>query len=657
MIDTPDAAPRRPLGRVVATERRPNTPHEFHFWTALDANLGIGTIVRVDGNIAVNGHVPQIYGVVMEGQSWTDMLSPLDDVVGRDGQPDGGLVATQRTEIRLYTANVLRHIPDEPLQPVPMGTVWLADDRDIELALRMDGYLAAGKRTAIPVGLYRSGGTESPVYLDADFLLGPEAAHLNITGVSGLATKTSAVEWLLQSIFAHFPVEKGSVAAVCFNVKGPDLLYLDQPAALNAEDAAMYATLGVPAEPFQNVQYYAPYDAALRGLATIRSHEALQHNVQPLTWGLREVLQYAVTLLDREDIDAKADALIDFITDRVVGQKFSDPMLGGEMVVQTFADLDHWFRTLLDGLERKDVQSWRTHHVATIRKVRNRLVNLATRCAGLVTDGADVSDLPFGTFTDRSVHVLDVANLEEDAQGLIFARVVSKLREHLERRDLGVNHVIVFVDELNKYAPSDGPETYVRRMLLDIAERGRYLGLVLFSAQQFRSQVHKRVVGNAGTALYGRMDGDELATPGYAVLSPAVRTKLSTLDKGQLMVRHPHFTQPVFVRFPRPSVLSGRLGVERFPAVPVEEFDAAMLRRLRRLDSGVTLDWLRSVIALSDEADVIRAVRAAEREQPRDVKSFVAAQFRRQVAPRELGAPTPLVAPLALPVSDDPYGF
>ena len=664
MIDLPDQSDSQsaldapaPLGRVVATERRPNTPHEFHFWTALDANIGIGTIVRVDGSVAVNGHVPRIFGVVMEGQSWTDMLSPLDDVMGRDGQPGGGLHATQRTEIRLYTASVLRHMPDEPLQPVPMGTVWLADDTDVALALRMDGYLAADKRTAIPVGLYRSGGTESPVYLDADFLLGPEAAHLNITGVSGLATKTSAVEWLLQSIFAHFPVDKGSVAAVCFNVKGPDLLYLDQPATLAPEDRAMYDALGVPAEPFTNVQYYAPYDAALRGLATIRSNEALQHNVQPLTWGLREVLQYASVLLDREDIDAKSDALIDFITDRVVNQKFSDPMLGGEQTVQTFADLDHWFRTLLDGLERKDAQSWRTHHVATIRKVRNRLVNLATRCAGLVTDGADVSDLPFGSFADRSVHVLDVANLEEDAQGLIFARVVSKLREHLERRDLGVNHVIVFVDELNKYAPSDGPETYVRRMLLDIAERGRYLGLVLFSAQQFRSQVHKRVVGNAGTALYGRMDGDELATPGYAVLSPAVRTKLSTLDKGQLMVRHPHFTQPVFVRFPRPSVLSGRLGVERFPAAPIEEFDAAMLRRLRRFDSTLSLDWLRTTIALAEEHDVIRAVRATEREQPRDAKLYFAAQFRRQVAPRELGAPQARVQPLALPVGDDPYGF
>ena len=653
MIDTPDAEVRRALGRVVATERRPNTPHEFHFWTALDANIGIGTIVRVDGTVAVNGHVPQIFGVVMEGQSWTDMLSPLDDVVGRDGQPDGGLVATQRTEIRLYTASVLRHMPDEPLQPVPMGTVWLADDHDIALALRMDGYIG---KTAIPVGLYRSGGTESPVYLDADFLLGPEAAHLNITGVSGLATKTSAVEWLLQSIFAHFPADKGSVAAVCFNVKGPDLLYLDQPASLSAQDTAMYEKLGVPAEPFQNVQYYAPYDAALRGLATIRSNEALQHNVQPLTWGLKEVLQYAVTLLDREDIDAKADALIDFITDRVVGQKFKDPMIGGEMTVQTFADLDHWFRTLLDELEKKDAQSWRTHHVATIRKVRNRLVNLATRCAGLVTDGADVSDLPFGTFEDRSVHVLDVANLEEDAQGLIFARVVSKLREHLERRDLGVNHIVVFVDELNKYAPSDGPETYVRRMLLDIAERGRYLGMVLFSAQQFRSQVHKRVVGNAGTALYGRMDGDELATPGYAVLSPAVRTKLSTLDKGQLMVRHPHFTQPIFVRFPRPAVMRGRDGVRQYPQAQTPSLHAAVLRTLRAMDSTLTLGWLQDVTRLATDDEILRARNAVVRERSADVKKAFAAQFRSLVA-TSAAMRTPPPAPMPVAPDDDPYGF
>ena len=274
------------------------------------------------------------------------------------------------------------------------------------------------------------------------------------------------------------------------------------------------------------------------------------------------MLQYAEVLLNKDDIDAKADALIDFIKENVLDKRFVDPMLERPHTVTSFADLDAWFKDVLRALEKKDDQSWRTHHVATIRKVRNRLSNISLRCKGLVADDGATSDLPFGSFEDRTVYVIDVAGLEEDAQDLIFARVVTKLREHLEKRDLGVQHVVVFVDELNKYAPGDGPETYVRKMLLDIAERGRYLGLVLFAAQQFRSQVHRRVVGNSGTALYGRMDGDELATPGYAVLSPAIKTKLATLEKGQLMVRHPHFTQPIFVRFPRPAVMRGRDGVE-----------------------------------------------------------------------------------------------
>ena len=92
--------------------------------------------------------------------------------------------------------------------------------------------IPAGERaTGIPVGLYAAGGLESPVFLDAIFCSGPEAAHLNITGVSGLATKTSAVEFMLGSIFQTFPAHKGTVAALCFNVKGPDLCFLDQPAS------------------------------------------------------------------------------------------------------------------------------------------------------------------------------------------------------------------------------------------------------------------------------------------------------------------------------------------------------------------------------------------------------------------------------------------
>jgi len=641
---------------VVATERRPNTPHEFHFWTALASPVGIGTIVRVDGR-PVDGLIPHIYGIVVEGFSYTDLMSPLHDVIGHDGTPQSaGYAPTDRAEIRLYTAAVLRQIPDEPLQPVPMGQVFLATEEDVAVALRMDGYLREGNRTGIPIGVYRAGGTDSPIYLDADFLVGPEAAHLNITGVSGLATKTSAVEWMLSSIFAHFPATKGSVAAVCFNVKGPDLCFLDQAGTLDDRDRELYEKMGVPPGPFENVRYFAPYNAKGFSLNTLRSNEALLDNVTPLTWGLREVLQFAEVLLNKDDVDAKADALIDFIKERVIDKDFADERLGPTRYrVQSFADLDKWFRDVLRAMEAADDQSWRTHHVATIRKVRNRLSNISTRCAGLVTDDGTVSDVPFGNFEDRAVYVVDVANLEEDAQDLIFARVVSKLREHLERRDLGVKHVIVFVDELNKYAPNDGQDTYVRKMLLDISERGRYLGLVLFSAQQFRSHVHRRVGGNSGAALFGRMDADELATPGYLVLSPATKTKLATLEKGQLMVRHPHFTQPIFVRFPRPAVMLGRDGAERFPQAPEVTLEHAIVRSLRQLDPAITLGWVKDVIAIATEEEVIRARNATLHTRPDDVKTFFASQFRRIVAPRQPArASTP---PLRTTPADDPYGF
>jgi uncharacterized protein len=267
-----------------------------------------------------------------------------------------------------------------------------------------------------------------------------------------------------------------------------------------------------------------------------------------------------------------------------------------------------------------------------------------------------VSDLPFKAFEDRAVYVVDVANLEEDAQDLVFARVVSQLREHLEKRQLGVDQVVVFVDELNKYAPADGPDTYVRKMLLDIAERGRYLGLVLFGAQQFRSQVHRRVVGNSGTSLYGRMDPDELATPGYQTLAPATKARLATLEKGQLMVRHPHFGQPIFVRFPRPAVLTGREGVERFPQAEEMTLEQAVTKALRQLDASVTLGWVQDALALAgeDEDGVLRARNRTLQARPDDVKAFFKAQLRKRATPEVAGRRGPPA--LRAPASDDPYG-
>jgi len=640
-----------PIGRVVATELKPSTPHQFHFWTARESPIGIGAIVRVEEN----GRV--VYGVVTDGFAYSDLVTPMHAVIGADGDPvAAGSEGTIRAEIRLFTAAVLRQMPEEPLQPVPLGSVWLASDADVVLALRMDAYTRGERATGIPVGLYAGGGSEAPVYLDCDFLLGPEAAHLNITGVSGLATKTSAVEFLLSSIFQTFPAHKGSVAAVCFNVKGPDLCFLDQPASLSGEDLRQYARLGLRPEPFENVRYYVPLKPDGVNLNSLRTNEALAGNTEPLVWGLREVLDYAEVVLNRDDIDAKADAFIDFLAERVVGREYLDDMLRTKSFhVQSFADLDEFFRAIFDFMEAmgRGAEVWRTHHIATIRKVRNRLSNISTRSKGLVTDDGVSNDLPWGRFEDRSVHVVDVAGLDPLAQDLVFARVVSQLREHLERRDLGVDHVVVFVDELNKYAPADGPDTYVRKMLLDLSERGRYLGLVLFSAQQFRSQVQRRVVGNAGTGIYGRMDMDELAVPAYTTLSAATKIKLATLPKGELMLRHPHFTQPIFVKFPRPAVLNSREGIERFPPAAELPFADAVARQMRALDRRVSADAVRTLIDGRREEDVRRALAATRRERPVDVYSFFTACLGRRV-PGEVSAARRAVP--ALRRVDDSYG-
>lgn len=652
MIENPAAIP---VGRVVATELKPATPHQFHFWTATETSIGIGAIVRVEGRgKGEEGRV--VYGVVTDGFSYSDLATPLHDVVGAEGDPARAATApTVRQEIRLWTAAVLRQEPEEPLQPVPLGQVFVATDADVAQALRMDSYLRTTAPTAIPIGLYTSGALEAPVYLDADFLLGPEAAHLNISGVSGLATKTSAVEFLLGAIFQHFPAHKGRIAAVCFNVKGPDLCFLDQPGELDDEDRRRYARLGVAPRPFQTVRYFAPFKADGVNLNTLRTHPDLVGLVEPLVWGLQEVLDFAEVLLNRDDIDAKADAFIDFLADRVLNREFDDGF-GGTHRVQTFADLDRLFRAIFDGLEavgRSDM--WRTHHIATIRKVRNRLSNISTRCKGLVTDDGPSNDLPWGAFEDRAVYAVDLANVDPLGQDLVFARVVSKLREHLERRDLGVDAVAVFVDELNKYAPADGPETYVKKMLLDISERGRYLGLVLFGAEQFRSQVHRRVVGNAGTQVFGRMDMDELATPGYQVLSPATKIKLATLPIGELMVRHPHFTQPIFVRFPRPPVLRGRDGVERFPPAADLPFEDAVVRQLVRLDRRIRPNQVKDLMADRAPEDVRRALAAVRRSRAEDALAY----FR-----KALGTRVPAVAgraaareavPPLNPISEEPY--
>ena len=122
------------------------------------------------------------------------------------------------------------------------------------------------------------------------------------------------------------------------------------------------------------------------------------------------------------------------------------------------------------------------------------------------------------------------------------------------------------------------------------------------------------------------------------------------------MVRHPHFTQPIFVRFPRPAVMRGRDGAERWPQAADATLEEAVLRSLRALDPTLTLQWVQEVVGIHDEALVIRARNATLRERPGDVRRFFQGQFR-GVLPSQPAPAHPRVAPLAPAPADDPYGF
>lgn len=579
------------VGRVIGTERRPNTAYTFFFWTEPGANVGIGSLVRVNAEDAV------VYGTVVEAHGFNDLESPLHEFMSLGGRP-GIEPPTSRPEMRVFQAAVLRRIPEEPVGAVPIGKVYLAEEADVRTALRTDGF---AEECGIPCGCY--GPKEEPVavHLHGQYLLGPESGHLNITGTSGLAAKTSYLLFLLKAILDRCgqtgatgrkgleDMENG-VAALLFNTKGGDLLYIDRPpkeGSLTEEDSSLYAACGLEESPFRSVRYYAPLSKGGVDLNSIRNNpDGFGGNpTRPFTFGLKDVIRHAEVLLNRDDLDAKADAYLQYLNDRFVaspeGHAFEKD--GQKFKANNLRELVEIIGRQLAWCERNNQSQCESHHSLTIRKMYNRIGNLGTRFAGLIAEHGDPQG-PFDRpFEPDTVYVMDVAALTTEEQDLVFSAVITTLREKMESNLLGVSRLVVFVDELNKYAPSGGVETYVVKSLKEIAARGRYLGLTLFGAQQFRSRVDKEIVGNAATHAFGHIEAEELAQPGYSYFSPAIKEKLGSLEQGAILIKHPHFAQPVFLRFPRPACLKGSDGMKEFPKRSNRTYRDQLLEEIKRV--------------------------------------------------------------------------
>jgi len=96
-------------------------------------------------------------------------------------------------------------------------------------------------------------------------------------------------------------------------------------------------------------------------------------------------------------------------------------------------------------------------------------------------------------------------------------------------------------------------------------------------------------------------------------------------------VRHPHFTQPVFIRFPRPAVLSGREGIERFPPRVELSFGEAVARRLRALDPSLATSRVLDLIGGRREEEVRKALNATIRARPDQPLPFFVRCLGREV--------------------------
>jgi len=557
--------PNEVIGKASATERDPNSSERFSFWLAADKIINPFDIVEAD---QMEG--TRTFGLVTNVEQVTDAPSHLSNFISSDFGSTESTPQTPRQGANIADVNVLAN--HDPSQKYPMGIympvqsespIRFSDEEGIHIALGID---KMPEKNRIPAGLIRmSNGSTARVYLDSRYVLGPEGAHVNIAGISGLATKTSYAMFMIQSILQTIGAK--DIAVILLNVKQNDLLVIDKPRkGMKPEEHDLWDKMGLRPQPFENVRYLLPWGKQTQTTGLPNCFGEPPDQWQNYAYSLEDVVGERMTpgpglglLIRVPDPWDTLGALIGEIQQGVANQ---EPQWRG---VRTWDELLNG-RPLMDkGIPQqfKQVQASSVGRFVRIlrRVVKNRQSGLfveqrAERRA--VNLGKEIRQIKGGQTT-----VIDIAKLTDEERSLVFGHIIQEVYGMYaeatvdEQKDLP-KKVIIFVDELNKYAPGrrGESESSILEYVLDIAARGRSLGVVLISAEQFMSEVHGQVVGNCATKVIGRSDSSELADAAYRFISQDVKAHLTRLDKGELLLSHPIYRQPVKIEFPRPAFQS-----------------------------------------------------------------------------------------------------
>jgi DNA helicase HerA-like ATPase len=449
-----------------------------------------------------------------------------------------------------YAAHVqvTRVEPELFVPPTPGDSVQVVRGEEFRRALyfdRMD--------RSVAIGLTRTGET---VHANLEFLDGTRGAHASISGVSGVATKTSYASFILYSLFHSnaLGLDAANAKALIFNVKGEDLLWLDKPNAnLTQETRAEYEKLGLPAGPFQSVAFYAPTRKSSD--TPMPDTGSRQEGVSPYVWTMREfcrerLLRFA--FVDGEDARAQIHLVITRVEQALEkAAREGDLTEAGVTVdgtaIASFGDLVD----LLDGPGLDGMMRGAPIASGTLDAFRRRLHAAAERMGHLVSGNSQARNRTIN-WSAQQVTVVDIHSLHATAQLFVVGVLLKRMMDQKEQQGGSRPLVFVVLDELNKYAPREGWSP-LHSLLLDIAERGRSLGVSLFGAQQTASEVERRIIANAALKVVGRLDAAEAERGEYGFLSQVGRVRATLLRPGTMIVAQPEIPMAILLRFPFPS--------------------------------------------------------------------------------------------------------
>ncbi len=550
------------VGRVLGTED--STPLEFWVGVDRDQFLQLDDVVATERRLP-DGSEVRIYGIVEQVRARHEGARFDSDVF----LIEDGILPADVMEAALVKPT--RFDPETYVPPRPGQAVRRAEDDERDRALAFDGM---DRRLA--AGLSRD---EQALFVNLDFVDGSRGAHINISGVSGVATKTTYATFLLYSLFTSgsLGTEAANTRALIFNVKGEDLLFLDHPnTKLVDEDRARYGLLGLPVGAFPDVGVLAP---PRRGSVTVVPDVTSRaEGVAPFFWTIQdfcadELLPFLFA--DAEDDRQQYTIIVANVARRLLTE--AKPLGEGGIrlegdEIRTFRQLVEKLADLVDG-DEDGFWAGRAIGSGTKGAFTRRLFASIKHLEHLIRGDVPNPSAYKLDLERNQVTVVDLHNLHDRAKRFVVGVVLRRAFEAKERSGSARPLQFIVLDELNKYAPREG-DSPIKEILLDVAERGRSLGIVLIGAQQTASEVERRVVANSAIRVVGRLDPAEAGRPEYGFLGEIARKRATILKPGSMFVAQPELPVPLLVHFPFPAwaTRSSEAGANPASTVPDDPF-------------------------------------------------------------------------------------